>query len=147
MTAQKRHTTLLPRYTREHSMMLSPFNRYNWQPIRTPLSCGCGAKFSVEHALSCPKGGFPSTKSGTWLLTSQQRCAVMSVPNQSCNPSLEKCSEVLLLTLSQAQDWTSLQMGSGRTFPKNICRRQEYSTLSPPPTLNPTLQPATANMN
>ncbi len=22
----------------------------NWQPIRTPLSCGCGAKFSVEHA-------------------------------------------------------------------------------------------------
>ncbi len=31
--------------------------RYNWQPT---LSCGCGAKFSVEHVLSCPKGGFPS---------------------------------------------------------------------------------------
>ena len=36
--------------------------RYNWQPIRTPLSCCCGAKFSVEHVLSCPKGGFPSLR-------------------------------------------------------------------------------------
>ncbi len=36
--------------------------RYNWQPIRTLLSCGCGAKFSVEQVLSCPKGGFPSLR-------------------------------------------------------------------------------------
>ena len=25
-------------------------------------SCACGAAFSVEHALSCPKGGFPSIR-------------------------------------------------------------------------------------
>ena len=31
--------------------------RYNW-----PLISGCGDKFSVEHALSCPKGGFPSIR-------------------------------------------------------------------------------------
>ena len=30
--------------------------RYGWQPSS---SCACGANFSVEHALSCPKGGFP----------------------------------------------------------------------------------------
>lgn len=36
--------------------------RYNWQPLHTPSMCGCGAKFSVEHALSCPKGGFPSLR-------------------------------------------------------------------------------------
>ena len=36
--------------------------RYNWQPLRTPSTCGCSAKFSVEHALSCPKGGFPSIR-------------------------------------------------------------------------------------
>ena len=36
--------------------------RYNWQPLRTPSTCGCGAKFSVEHTLSCPKGGFPSIR-------------------------------------------------------------------------------------
>ena len=36
--------------------------RYNWQPLQAPSSCECGAKFSVEHALSCPKGGFPSIR-------------------------------------------------------------------------------------
>ena len=33
--------------------------RYGWQPSRCPSSCACGSNFSVEHALSCPKGGFP----------------------------------------------------------------------------------------
>ena len=36
--------------------------RYSWQPQRAPSTCGCGTKFSVEHALSCPKGGFPSIR-------------------------------------------------------------------------------------
>ena len=27
-----------------------------------PLQCTCGKKFSVEHALSCPHGGFPSIR-------------------------------------------------------------------------------------
>ena len=34
--------------------------RYNWQPLQAPYACACGMKFSIEHALSCPKGGFPS---------------------------------------------------------------------------------------
>ena len=33
--------------------------RYGWLPSNTPTSCVCGASFTVEHALSCPKGGFP----------------------------------------------------------------------------------------
>ena len=33
--------------------------RYGWQPALTPSTCACGTSFSVEHALSCPKGGFP----------------------------------------------------------------------------------------
>ena len=36
--------------------------RYGWLPANTPTSCACGAAFSVEHALSCPKGGFPSIR-------------------------------------------------------------------------------------
>ena len=36
--------------------------RYNWLPSHTPSTCACGVKFSVEHALSCPKGGFPSIR-------------------------------------------------------------------------------------
>ncbi len=35
---------------------------YNWPPIQTPSLCTCGAKFSVKHSLSCPKGGFPSIR-------------------------------------------------------------------------------------
>ena len=34
--------------------------RYGWMPSRTPSHCACGTNFSVDHALSCPKGGFPS---------------------------------------------------------------------------------------
>ena len=33
--------------------------RYDWNPSRTPTNCACGKRFSVEHAFTCPKGGFP----------------------------------------------------------------------------------------
>ena len=36
--------------------------RYGWQPSYSPSSCACGSNFSVEHALSCPKGGFPTIR-------------------------------------------------------------------------------------
>ena len=32
--------------------------RYNWLPDRMPAKCACNASFTVEHALSCPKGAF-----------------------------------------------------------------------------------------
>eukprot|EP00957_Ditylum_brightwellii_P172026 13096481-Ditylum_brightwellii.AAC.1 len=32
--------------------------RYDYIPLHLPCTCdGCGAKFTVQHALSCPKGG------------------------------------------------------------------------------------------
>ena len=34
--------------------------RCGWLPSNAPTSCACGTHFTVEHALSCPKGGFPS---------------------------------------------------------------------------------------
>ena len=34
--------------------------RYGWTPSRLPSKCECGNRFTVEHALSCAKGGFPS---------------------------------------------------------------------------------------
>ena len=36
--------------------------RYGWTPSRSPTNCECGSSFSVEHALSCNKGGFPSLR-------------------------------------------------------------------------------------
>ena len=36
--------------------------RYGWTSSEMPSMCTCGSKFSVEHALSCAKGGFPSIR-------------------------------------------------------------------------------------
>ena len=36
--------------------------RYGWSLCRTPAHCACGAIFSVDHALFCPKGGLPSLR-------------------------------------------------------------------------------------
>ena len=34
--------------------------RYGWQPQLLPSNCVYGKTMFVEHALSCPFGGFPS---------------------------------------------------------------------------------------
>ena len=36
--------------------------RYGWIPSNTPTSCVCEANFTVEHMLSCPRGGFPTIR-------------------------------------------------------------------------------------
>ena len=36
--------------------------RYGWHPSHLPAKCVCGMQFSIEHAMSCPRGGFPSIR-------------------------------------------------------------------------------------
>ena len=36
--------------------------RYGWTPSQIPSHCVCGQSFTVQHALSCPRGGFPSIR-------------------------------------------------------------------------------------
>ena len=36
--------------------------RYGWPLPRTPTTCECGSLFSLDHALSCKKGGFISLR-------------------------------------------------------------------------------------
>ena len=36
--------------------------RYGWRPTHMPSHCICGRQFTVEHALNCPRGGFPSIR-------------------------------------------------------------------------------------
>ena len=36
--------------------------RYGWPLHNTPSACACGSPFTVEHTLSCPKGGYPSIR-------------------------------------------------------------------------------------
>ena len=35
---------------------------YGWKPLNAPATCTCGANFSLEHVLSCQKGGFPALR-------------------------------------------------------------------------------------
>ena len=35
---------------------------YGWQPSNLPSKCVCGKSFSVDHALNCPTGGFPTIR-------------------------------------------------------------------------------------
>ena len=34
------------------------YPRYRWQLKRLPTNCACGKSFSIDHAMSCLKGGF-----------------------------------------------------------------------------------------
>ena len=36
--------------------------RYGWQPKHLPSHCASGSKFTVDHALNCHSGGFPSIR-------------------------------------------------------------------------------------
>ena len=36
--------------------------RYHWTPPVCPTSCACGHDFTIDHCISCPKGGFPSLR-------------------------------------------------------------------------------------
>ena len=36
--------------------------RYGWKLPNTPNKCSCGITFSTDHAIICPKGGFPTIR-------------------------------------------------------------------------------------
>ena len=36
--------------------------RYHWTLPVCPTSCACGHDFTIDHCISCPKGGFPSLR-------------------------------------------------------------------------------------
>ena len=59
--------TVLPLIEHGFSLHKSVFHdamalRYGWSPPRLPYKCDCGSGMTVEHALSCAKGGFPTLR-------------------------------------------------------------------------------------
>ena len=51
--------------------------RYGWTPSQLPAQCACGKSFSVQHALSCATGGFPSIRHNEIRPPFSQKCAMM----------------------------------------------------------------------
>ena len=69
LAKEKSATWLTVRPLKDHGFSLhsSPFHdalalRHGWRPSKQPLKCECGNNFTVEHALSCARGGFPTIR-------------------------------------------------------------------------------------
>ena len=86
--------------------------RYDWNPSRTPTNCACGKLFTVEHALSCPKGGFPI------LRHNEIRDLTANLMTEVCHdvcvePDLQKLTgEVLQGSSSNTQDGARLDIAA-----------------------------------
>ena len=86
--------------------------RYNWQPLRAPSFCACGTKFSVEHAILCPKGGFPSIRHN------EIRDLTANLLTEVCNdvciePSLQQVDgEALIGSSANSQDGVRLDIAA-----------------------------------
>ena len=73
--------------------------RYGWDPPNTPSHCICGKSFTVEHALSCPFGGFPTLchneiRNLTANLLSEvcrMQCNYRTNPTTSYSRNLQTC--------------------------------------------------------
>ena len=65
--------------------------RYGWQPHLLPSHCTCGKTMSIEHALSCPFGGFLSIRHNELRdITAGFLCEVYH--NVGIEPSLQPLS-------------------------------------------------------
>ncbi len=85
--------------------------RYDWQPMRTPSSCDCGSKFTIEHALSCLKGGFPSIRHEIRDLTAS---LLTEICHDVCiGPGLQPITgKVLTAANSNIQDGAQLDIAA-----------------------------------
>ena len=86
--------------------------RYDWHPARTPSHCDCGANFSIEHSLSCPKGGFPTIRHN------EIRDLTASLMTEVCNdvqlePDLQPLTgEQLTYTTANVEDGARLDIAA-----------------------------------
>ena len=90
----------------------APALRYNWQIPRVSPTCACGTKFSVEQALSCPRGGFPSVRHNEiWDVTAD---LLTEVCNDVCiEPDLQPLTgEALTGSSSNTQDGARLDIAA-----------------------------------
>ena len=84
--------------------------RYGWKPIHLPSTCVCGKSFSLDHALSCPCGSFPS------LRHNEIRDVTADLMNEVCHnvstePHLQPLSgESLRFKTSNRQDQARLDI-------------------------------------
>ena len=106
--------------------------RYGWTPSEMPSICTCGSRFSVEHALSCAKGGFPSIRHNEIrILTATLLTEVCH--NVSIEPGLQPVpNETLMSASANRQDGARLDIAAnGLEHLKEPFLMLGYLTLMP----------------
>jgi len=83
--------------------------RYGWLSSRLPTHCACGASYSIDHSLSCLKGGFPSihhneVRDFTAELLSEVRHSVEVEPHLQPLKLMVKSFNIKLLTSRMVHD-------------------------------------------
>ena len=70
--------------------------RYGWSLPHLPTECICGASFTVDHAFTCPHGGFPTLRHNEIRdITAQLMSEVC--PNVASEPTLQPVTNTLIL--------------------------------------------------
>ena len=82
--------------------------RYNWHPTHLPTKCACGQAFSVNHAMDCRTGGFPTRRQ-----------------NEIRDITAEIMSEVCCNVMIEPQ----LQSLSGETFRRKTTKTEDNACL------------------
>ena len=84
--------------------------RYGWCPSRLPVECVCCKSFSVDHTLSCSRGGYLSLRHSKLRDLTAQLLSE-TCPNVSTDPELQPLSgESLTYLTSNVQDGARLDV-------------------------------------
>ena len=62
--------------------------RYGWPLLHLPTECICGASFTVDHAFTCPHGGYPTLRHNKIRYISAQLMSEVC-PNVAIEPTLQ----------------------------------------------------------
>ena len=109
--------------------------RYGWTPDRLPAKCDCGSTLSVEHALSCTKGGFPSIRHNE--IRNLTATLLTEVCHEVCiEPELQPLtSEVLTRSTANSQAGARLDIAAngvwGGTFEKTYFDVRVFNPHAP----------------
>ena len=109
--------------------------RYGWAPSEMPSTCTCGSKFSVEHALSCAMGGYPSIRHNE--IRNLTATLLTEVCNDVCiEPELQPVTdEVLMGATANLQDGARLDIAAngfwGGTFERTYFDVRVFNPHAP----------------
>ena len=149
------HGSVLPLTDHGFALHKSAFHdalalRYGWTPSKLPSKCDCGNSFTVEHALSCARGGLPTIRHNEICdLTANLLTEVCN--DVRIEPELQAVTtEHLTGATANSQDGAWLDISANGVWVGDLRRptsTYEFSTPTHPRTRTWHPQPVTRNIS